>query len=289
MTSSAEPSTDGLRGLLTDVLRFSLHDGPGIRTTVFFKGCPLRCVWCHNPETQSPRPELDYHAERCVRCGECLRACGAEADGSGFVRERCADLDAAAAACTHDGLSLTGREWSVAEVMDEVRKDAAYYVASGGGITLSGGEPLLQADFATALLSAARAEKLHTCVESCGHVASERLESILPLVDLLLFDWKMTDSAQHRELTGVGNELIRASLAMAASQVPVVLRCPLIPGINDNGAHLAGIVDLASQILVQRIEIMPYHAAGSAKYARYGRGYSLPEIAVSDESRTRWM
>ncbi len=290
MTSSVAHFTDaGCRGLLTDLLRFSLHDGPGIRTTVFFKGCPLCCPWCHNPETQSPDPELEFRAENCVRCGSCVRACGGEDGGTGFSREKCRDLDAAAAACVHDALRLTGRWWTVAEVMAEVMKDAAYYAASAGGLTLSGGEPLLQPEFASELLTAARKHSLHTCVETSGYVDHARFQQMLPFIDLLLFDWKMSDSDTHRRLTGVPNALIRTNLTAAVRDLPVILRCPLVPGVNDTAEHLTGIVELARRHPIKKIEIMPYHDGGAAKYPHYGRTYGLPETRVKDEDRERWL
>src|SRR5512133_263875 len=220
-----EMTHTAVTGWITEIQRFSLHDGPGIRTTVFFKGCPLRCPWCHNPETQLPVPELEFRVEKCVRCGACVQACGAYEDGTGFSREKCRDLETAAAACVHDALHVTGRHWTVGEVIAEAMKDRHYYAASGGGITLSGGEPLAQVEFAKALLIEARKHGLNTCVETSGHVAKEAFALVLPAIDLLLFDWKVSDPEEHCALVGASNELILSNLEMALMMVPVVLRC----------------------------------------------------------------
>jgi pyruvate formate lyase activating enzyme len=272
------------RGMLTDVLRFSLHDGPGIRTTVFFKGCPLRCAWCHNPETQSSRPELAFREEKCRRCGACQRACGITSpDAEGFSREKCQDIAKAAEVCPNGALSIAGRWWTIDEVMHEALKDAAYYDASGGGLTLSGGEPLAQMEFASALLAVAHRHGLHTCVETCGHVSTEQLLSLVADVDLFLFDWKISDSKQHQLLTGVPNDLIRVNLELAAHHAPVVLRCPLMPGVNDSVDHFDGILALARHLQhLERIELIPYHSAGMSKYPLYGRANPLPKTNPPD-------
>jgi pyruvate formate lyase activating enzyme len=234
-------------------------------------------------------PELEHREERCVRCGECVRACGGEDDGTGFSREKCRDMETAAAACHHDGLRVTGRWWSVDEVIAEVMKDAAYYAASGGGVTLSGGEPLMQAEFAAALLAAAKVRRLHTCVETCGYVAHSHFSKLLPIVDLLLFDWKMSDPEKHAYVTGVPNDLILANLELAVASVPVVLRCPLVPGVNDTQAHLETIVALANRLPFRSIEVLPYHSGGVAKYARYDRVNPLPDVSVDDARAAQWL
>lgn len=287
-TDLSKPCT----GILTDVLRFSLHDGPGIRTTAFFKGCPLRCAWCHNPETQSSAVEIEFREDKCQKCGDCLRANGVEPKpGESFDRNRCPDIHRAVEACPSGALRIVGRPWTVDEVTTEALKDSDYYAASGGGITLSGGEPLAQFEFASALLAAAQRCGIHTCVETCGHVPSELLLAILPQVDLLLFDWKFTDPERHRAETGVPNDLIRENLELAVERTAVVLRCPLIPGVNDSDDHLQGIVALAKSLpRLKGIEVMPYHSGGAGKYERYGRRSPLPGLnAPSEQLVGTWM
>jgi pyruvate formate lyase activating enzyme len=264
-------------GCVFDIQRFCIHDGPGIRTTVFLKGCPLRCVWCHNPEGIAPQPELSFMPDRCIGCGACARACrhGAHefADGLHIPRrERCVVCGACAQECAPQALEVVGREQTVEEVLREVLSDRPFYETSGGGMTLSGGEPTLQIDFAVALLAQARAAGVHTCVETCCHCSWERLEQMLPLVDLFLIDVKETDSARHRAWTGAPNEPILENIRrLDAAGAPMLLRCPLVPGLNDREDHWRAIARLARGLKhVRGVEVMPYHALGESKRARFG-------------------
>lgn len=271
-------------GLVFDIQRASLHDGPGVRTTVFLKGCPLRCRWCHNPESQSTAPQLGYDATRCLGCRACAEACprGVHRFDSGarhtLARERCAGDGACAEACPAGTLRLHGRRMQVGEVMDIVRRDCGYYRSSGGGLTLSGGEPTLQLDFAAALLAAARAEGVPTCIETCGFAPAAAFERLRPLVDLFLFDYKATGSQHHRELTGVSNETILANLRRLHAQgAAVLLRCPLVPGLNDTPEHLQGIAALSRELPgLAGVEVLPFHTGGAGKYPSLG----LPEPAL---------
>jgi glycyl-radical enzyme activating protein len=264
-------------GRITGIQRFCIHDGPGIRTTVFLKGCPLRCVWCHNPETQQAGPQLGFTASSCIGCGSCLPACprGAQrlVDGiRSLDRPSCTACGGCAAACPTGALELVGRQATVADVIAEVERDRPFYLQSGGGMTLSGGEPLAQPDFATALLEAARAAGLHTCVETCSQVDPAVLDRVLPLVDLFLCDLKETDPVRHRTWTGVGNERILANLRrLHAARAHMRLRCPLIPGLNDREDHFAGIAALARSMPgIEGIEVMPFHRLGEGKRTRFG-------------------
>jgi glycyl-radical enzyme activating protein len=284
-------------GTITDILRCSLNDGPGIRTTVFFKGCPLRCRWCHNPECISARPQLAFWQDRCTGCGACAEACpegvhGVSADGHVIRRDLCALCGSCVAACPADALRITGKECTVQDVMGVVLRDADYYETSGGGVSVSGGEPLAQPRFLAALLGAARRAGVHTCVETSGHARGDVVDAILPETDLWLFDYKATDPGLHRELTGAGNELVLAALdRICRAGARVVLRCPLAPGVNDDAGHLAGIAALAARYpQVEHVELMAYHNTGNAKYARYGMQNPLPDLPTTgQETKAEWL
>jgi pyruvate formate lyase activating enzyme len=259
--------------------RASLDDGPGIRTTVFLKGCPLHCAWCHNPESHKPGPELAFDATLCMSCQACVAACASgvhtfDAPGVHAVAfDQCIAAGACVAACPSGALRLYGHEQSVETVMAEVVKDRAFYAASGGGLTLSGGEPTAQLEFCLALLRAARAAGISTCVETCGLASRESFEALLPLTDLFLFDYKATDPTLHSTLTGASNALVLANLRWLHAQGAAIrLRCPLVPGVNDDDKHLRAIAALGAELAgLQGVEILPYHGSGAAKYERLGR------------------
>ena len=266
-----------MTGRIFDIQRFSVHDGPGIRTTVFLKGCPLRCAWCHNPEGISPRPQLSFDPRRCIGCGYCFRVCrrGAHRMAEGrhvLDREVCEACGTCVAECYAEALEFVGREVSVADVMAEVRADRPFYETSGGGLTLSGGEPLAQVDFAEAVLRAAAAEGIHGAIETCGHAPWASFERVRPLVGLFLYDWKETDPGRHKECTGVSNDLIRANLrALYAAGARVLLRCPIVPGLNDREDHFAGIASLCREMpALLGVELLPYHRLGLGKTERLG-------------------
>ena len=259
-------------GIVFDISRYCLDDGPGIRTTVFLKGCPLRCAWCHNPESNAREVQVGYDAAKCVGCGACVRACpngchevshGAHA----FRRERCVACGACVRACESDALTQMGRRMNVDDVLAVVLRDRTFFRTSGGGMTLSGGEALSQPGFARALLEAARAEGIHTVVETSGFAGEEELLSVAEHTDLFLYDCKVLDAALHREVTGVPVEPILRNLrVLELAGKPVVLRLPLIPGVNDNPGHFAAVAQLADSLAnVQELEVLPYHPLGLAK------------------------
>ena len=284
-------------GIVFDLQRFALHDGPGIRTTVFLKGCPLRCLWCHNPESQAPAPQLAWDARVCAHALACVAACphGAHREEGGrhaWDAARCAGCFDCVAACPSGALSRIGERQTVADVMREVLRDAPFYARSGGGLTLSGGEPLAQPRFATALLRAAKASGLHTCLDTSGHAARSRLAAAAPYVDLFLYDYKSTDPAEHARLTGAPNTRILANLDyLYRLGARIRLRCPLVPGVNDTPGHLHGIAALSARYPgLDGVDVLPYHGMAREKHERIGCENPLGDLPTTDEAtKARWL
>jgi pyruvate formate lyase activating enzyme len=279
-------------GVVFDIRRFSIHDGPGIRTAVFLKGCPLRCWWCHNPEGLSAAPEVVWRAERCTRCGTCIATCPEDAlswdgDAPRLDQSRCTLCGGCADVCYAEAREVLGRAMTADEVLAAVERDRVFYEESGGGVTVSGGEPLAQPEFLAELLCGCRARGLHAAVDTCGHAPWETLDRIRPLTDLFLYDLKLLDDERHRRYTGVSNALGLENLrALAAAGHDILLRVPLIPGVNDDAESVrqigAFVTGLARPL---PLEILPYHALGAAKYARLGREYRMEELEGGAEPR----
>lgn len=264
------------RGLVFNIMRFSLHDGPGIRTTVFLKGCPLRCWWCHNPEGQGAQPEVNWFAERCIRCGDCVRACphGALQLNGAIARDaaRCRHCAACAEVCPAAAHQLAGRWMTAREIVAEVLKDRVFFEESGGGVTFSGGEPLLQAPFLEAALAACRERRIHTAVETSGFAAPGVLRRVSTNVDLFLYDVKVMDGERHRSATGTGNDRILRNLRMLVQfGREVIVRVPVVPGVNDDDENLDELCAFLAPLGLRRIDLLPYHRIGSGKYDRMGR------------------
>lgn len=267
-----------LTGRIFDIQRFSIHDGPGIRTTVFLKGCPLRCLWCHNPESISPEPLLSFVADKCISCGDCVDVCPNQAHLMNeqqqhvFTREKCDACGECANVCPSGALEIVGKDISYEEVLEQVLRDRPFYEVSGGGVTLSGGEPLLQIDFAEALLAGTKKAAVHTAVETAGHVVFSRIERVMPYTDLFLFDLKETNNGRHKQFTGVPNTRILENLnALHDAGATVIVRLPIIPDLNDRQEHfeeVARIVRPLSNLV--GVEIMPYHSLGIGKLPRLG-------------------
>jgi len=270
LTTDKRQALESVAGFIFDLQRYSLHDGPGLRTDVFFKGCPLRCGWCSNPESQSPRPELAVFAVNCIRCGQFPTPCpdqwGVHADTC-WKTHLADEYGERAALCPVGGARWIGGRRTAGSIMAEVRRDMPFY-GEGGGMTLTGGEPLQQPVLAEALLRLARAVGIATAVETCGHAAWPTLEKLVPYLDQILFDVKSLDSAVHQKYTGVGNELILENLArLAARSAPVTVRVPLIPAFNASEESIHAIGAFARELGYARLDLLPYHTYGRSKYA----------------------
>ncbi len=273
--------------MIFDVKRFAVHDGPGIRTTVFFKGCPLRCAWCHNPEGVSAAPEVMVFSSRCVRgCRDCLPACplGALAKRRGAVvldRGRCDGCGACVRVCPAEALQLAGREVSAPELAEEIARDVPFFDTSGGGATFSGGEPLQQAGFLGALLSACRRKGIRTAVDTAGLAPWETFAGLLPLVDLFLFDLKLIDEGRHRRFTGVSNRAVLENLRrLSRSGAELAVRVPLLPGVNDAPRDLDALADFCAALGRRHpVHLLPYHRGYAGKLKRLGRKDALPAAA----------
>lgn len=272
-------------GVVFDIQRFSMHDGPGIRTTVFLKGCTLRCFWCHNPESIKPEQELMVFEERCIGCNACIEVCPVKAHAlvagqKVFEREKCIQCGKCAKACYAGALEQTGKCMGVKEIIDEVEKDKAFYQRSGGGVTFSGGEPLFQKEFLSTLLQESKARGLHTAVETAGNVPWEAFEAILPYTDLFLYDLKVMDAEKHKEVTGASNVKCLANLKkLIALKSNIWIRVPVITGVNDQEECMEAIRGFVADDEIP-IELLPFHRMGTGKYKALGLVYQAETLAV---------
>lgn len=265
------------RGGVFNIQHYSIHDGPGIRTTVFLKGCPLRCLWCQNPESQVSQAELFFDSAKCKACGTCAPVCPTSAieirDGRLWTnRQLCRGSGRCAAVCPNEARHLMGREMTAGEVFKEVNGDAIFYQQSGGGVTLSGGDPVSQPKFSTDLLRLCKEAGLHTAIDTCGHIEWETLRTMLEWVDLVLLDLKHMDSSKHKELTGVANDWILENARRICHElsVPLWVRVPIIPGYNDSIENIASTAGFVARQLGPsvRMNLLPYHTMGETKYER---------------------
>jgi len=269
-------------GVIFDIQRYSIHDGPGIRTTVFVKGCPIRCPWCANPESQRLAPEIEHFRDRCAHCLHCAGICPTtaitESDGEiRLDRDACNMCGRCSEECPADAMKVVGMKATVGEILLILEKDRLFYERSGGGITLSGGEPAAQPEFCAALLRACKSRGFHTAIQTTAHQTWELLYPIITNTDLVLLDIKIMDRALHAKVLGVPNDLILANAQrmVATNKATVVIRVPVVPGYNGSIQELQGIVDFASHIGVREVHLLPYHRLGESKYYGLGRHYEL--------------
>lgn len=272
------------QGIVFDIKKYSIHDGPGVRTTIFLKGCPLSCWWCHNPESQSTLPEIIFRPARCIGCGECVKACPKEAISATakglktdlFLCDRCGIC---ADVCPAEAREMTGRTMSVEEVMKEIRKDIIFYDESGGGVTFSGGEPLIQPKFLIELLQACGREEIHRTVDTTGFTSAETILKVAEHTDLFLYDLKHMDPEEHKKYTGVSNEIILKNLRLLAEKgAGLNIRFPVIPGVNDDEGNIRHTADFVRSLPGnQKMNILPYHKAGIDKYDKLGMSYQLED------------
>lgn len=279
------------KGLVFNIQRFSLHDGPGIRTTVFLKGCPLRCLWCSNPESQDYQPNLIVREIECRQCGACVEACpmGAiklnKAKGREINWKICNQCLLCVDACIYNSLNICGKYMGIRELLDEVLRDMPFYKNSGGGVTISGGEPMAQIGFTARLLNAFREEGLHTALDTSGYARWSDISRILPLVDLFLWDIKHLDNEQHKRFTSLGNRLILENLERAAKTARIWLRLPLIAEFNDSVEYIKGVAILGKRIGAEKISLLPYHKGGESKIEQIGRSYPFSEAKTPTDEQ----
>ena len=273
------------QGLIFDIQRYSVHDGPGIRTLVFLKGCPLRCLWCSNPESQKASPELAFRRTLCIGCGVCVDVCSLRAiqlkDTSIEIdRSKCNLCGECVKVCSPEALSVVGRWVTVEQVLAEIERDLIFYEVSQGGITVSGGEPLAQPHFVEALLKAGKAKGMTTAIETAGYAPWSSMERVIRYADLVLYDLKHIDPVVHRQLIGVSNRpILENARRIANLGVPLTVRCPVVPGFNDEPHDMDKLFRFVANLPgVKQVDLLPYHRLGESKYAMLGRDYALKEV-----------
>lgn len=289
----AIPGPDGgtdISGYVFDIKKYAIHDGPGIRTTVFFKGCPLQCRWCHNPESWRARPEPGFRPGRCVQCGRCETVCQSQAitfpDGYPVTNaEACILCDQCTTECLAEAREIIGRQMTVPEVMAEIRKDVIFYDESGGGATFSGGEPLMQPDFLLALLNRCRTESIYTAVDTTCQAKGELMQRVAAAADLLLCDIKHMDSSTHEHYTGVPNNMILDNVrTLAEAGRNMIIRIPVVPGFNDDDANIADTARFVQSLpTIRRIDILPYNRGGLEKSVRLTGQVDLMQAQAPDD------
>ena len=276
-----------LQGNIFSFQKFSIHDGPGIRTTVFFKGCPMHCIWCHNPESISFHRQVLYHAARCVHCGKCNNIYD---DAATRIDKQAVDhfltAERAVSACVTGALEIAGRYYSVKEAMKEILKDRQFYEESGGGVTFSGGECLAQIDFVEALATECKRHGISVVIDTCGYVPFQHFERVLAYCDLFLYDIKIIQPALHKEFTGVDVDLVLENLQkLSDKQANISLRFPIIDGINLNDEHIAALMDICRNIRHESVHLLPYHAIAEGKYTKLGQAFTKIEMNVPTENQ----
>ena len=280
-----------MKGIVFNIQKMSIHDGPGIRTTVFFKGCPLRCLWCSNPESQRVEKEIAHFQTRCVKCGYCAQVCPKgiiekEPPFDIVDRSQCDLCEVCVLECCTGAKKTVGEEYNAEDLLHEILKDKAFYDSSGGGVTFSGGEPLMQHEFLVDMLKLCRANGVHTAIETTGFSDVGVLLEAAEYLDFIFYDIKHMDDSVHKEVTGVSNEMILRNLGeLSKVHDNIAVRIPVIPGINDSDDNLRRTADMTASLGIKNLELLPYHNLGEVKYGQIGRKYSLSEIKTPDEAR----
>lgn len=277
------------KATIFDIQRYSVHDGPGIRTLVFFKGCPLRCRWCQNPESIDKNPEMAFFEDKCIGCGECAKVCPKGAivfeKAERIDRELCDRCGKCAEVCYAEALTMIGREYDIRSLLDVVERDRPFYEQSGGGVTVSGGEPTVQFEFLLDFLRAAKEAGLNTVIETCGAFAWSKFETLLPHLDIIYFDLKAAEEEEHKRLTGAGNARILANARkVAKSGKKVVFRIPLVPDMTAAGDNVSGLIKLLEELEQDEVHLLPYHKMGESKLQRIDSPFeTLGLEPLSDE------
>ncbi len=286
-----EVELNDMRGTVFNIQKMSIHDGPGIRTTVFLKGCPLNCLWCSNPESQRVEKEVACFQARCIQCGYCAEVCpkGLIEKEPPFAitnRDECDLCEICVKECCTNAKKTVGEEYNAEDLLHEILKDKSFYESSGGGVTFSGGEPLLQQPFLVEVLKLCQENGVHTAIETTGFAEESKLLEAANHLDLVFFDVKQMNDEIHREVTGVSNELILKNLAVLAKvHQNIIVRLPVIPGINDSDENIRDTAAMAAELGIGCLEFLPYHNLGEVKYGQLGREYKLSDIKTPDEDR----
>ena len=281
-----------MENLIFNIQKYSIHDGEGIRTTVFFKGCPMECKWCHNPESQSYRPDIMHNTEKCVQCGICIEKCPQKAISvkDGIIStsaDRCNFCDTCTDSCIGNAREIAGKTYTVDEIMKEIEKDKMFYEQSGGGVTLSGGEVMTQdMDYILGILKKCKRLGYRVNIDTCGHAVFENFERILPYVDTFLYDIKHMDNEIHRELTGQGNEMVLGNLEKLSEKgAKINIRMPLVEGVNSDDEHIGRVIDFLKTLKIEKVNLLPYHNTGKSKYERMGMNYEGDSYSAPDMDR----
>jgi len=285
-----------MKGNIIKISRFCTDDGPGIRTVVFLKGCPLNCIWCHNPESQRNEPEIMYDSKKCVNCKRCYKVCNKgchtfDEHTHAFHSEKCCACGECITVCQAKAIEVVGKKVSANEVLEEIEKDSIFYQTSNGGVTISGGEPLYQPEFTRGILKLCKEKGIHTAIETSGFASEQALKKVLKYCDLVLFDIKETNEENHKKFTGVSLAPIIKNLELINEQgIEFVVRLPIIPGLNDRKEHFDKVKSLAKNMqFCKGIEVMPYHSLGMYKYELLQREYLCSDISEPDnETFTKW-
>ncbi len=277
-----------MTGIVFKIQKYSIHDGPGIRTTVFLKGCPLNCWWCHNPEGQEPSGVIVYHKEKCHHCGRCIEVCNNEAvyfrnKDLKWERNKCTHCYNCIDICPENALESIGRKMTVSSLMDVVEKDTIFYDESGGGVTFTGGEPFQQYEFLYEMLKSCKRKGIHTAIETSGYTAWDRMENIAGYTDLFLYDLKLMDEGKHIKYTGVSNKTILQNLEkLSAIHNNICVRIPIIPGVNDDEENIDRSILFLKSTSIRNIGILPYHDIGIYKYDKLGIQYRLKGLITTE-------